>query len=350
MIKSNKIQNRKIVVAMSGGIDSSVCAALLKKAGFQVQGVFMKLSPNYSELAQKRARQIANFLKIPFQVLDLRKEFKKKVIDYFIKAYKENQTPNPCVICNKEIKFGLFLENVLTNVLSKKNALMSTGHYVRIEKSGSKYKMLRAKDKKKDQSYFLWTLKQNQLKHILFPLGDYTKKQVKQLGRKFKIPFLDNPESQEICFIKTCLEDFLKKHIKNKKGNIVDTNGKIIGEHQGLHFYTIGQRKGIRINKGPWYVIDKNMKSNILIVSQKQKGLMKKELIAKDTNWISGKEPKLPIKIKGQIRYQHQAISATISRHKIVFDKSQKAITPGQSIVFYKRNQLLGGGIINENH
>ena len=381
----------RVVVAMSGGVDSSVAAALLKKQGLEVQGVFLNFfdSKSFKE-SEKRAKKIAGILEIPFFVLDLRKEFKKKIIDYFIKELQQGKTPNPCVLCNKEIKFGFFLKKLRELKISFD--FIATGHYVKLktknkkakttsQKSKATYKLLRAKDKEKDQSYFLWMLNQKQLRQILFPIGNYTKQEVKNLAKKFRLPVFSS-ESQEICFIGKDLNGFLRKNFKTKKGDIINTKGEIIGEHQGLCFYTIGQRKGIGVGGGPasaeatagkpYYVLDKDIKKNILIVTKNEKDLHKKELIVKKINWISGKEPclrqgyggqaKFSIKIKAKIRYRHKSVEAKITRksdflkevrlpktfkeYKVIFSRSQRAITPGQSVVFYQRNELLGGGII----
>ncbi len=400
---------------MSGGVDSSVTAALLKRQGHEVSGVFMKLW-GASGKDEIRARKVAEILDIPFYVFNFEKEFKKRVVDYFLKEYKAERTPNPCVVCNKEIKFGLLIEKVL-----KLGAdYVATGHYACLRQEilnpkseilNYQHRLLKGRDKKKDQSYFLWKLNQKQLKHILFPVGEYTKVQVRKLAKKFKLPVLDVSESQEICFIPTTergvsraqgedetkshrltLNNFLAQYIKTKPGQIVDINGKILGQHQGLLFYTIGQRKGIELSGGPFYVVEKNLKRNNLIVAQffNNKNLYKKSLFAKDVNWVSGKEPKFPLKIKAQIRYRHKAVPATIAKKlkgrkgdetsshlhlrppaassagdetsshllssfstshfaqviELVFIKSQRAITPGQSVVFYLRDELLGGGII----
>jgi tRNA-specific 2-thiouridylase len=193
-------------------------------------------------------------------------------------------------------------------------------------------------------------LNQKQLRRILFPIGDYTRKEVENLAKKFKLPVLKAKKSVEICFIEKTVNDFLKKYLKEKPGKIVDTQGKILGEHRGPWFYTIGQRKGIGFSQGPWWVVDKNLKKNLLIVTKNEKDLLKKELICKDVNWISGKEPKLPLKVKAKIRYRQELADATIylknKIYKVVFKKPQRAITPGQSVVFYKGEELLGGGII----
>ena len=348
---------KKIIIAMSGGIDSSVVAALIKERGMEAIGIFMRLYPNSLRGSEKKAQKVAEVLGIPFYVLNLEKEFKKKVIDYFLKEYKKGRTPNPCVVCNKEIKFGLLLKQ------AKKMGgdFLATGHYVRKskiknQKSKVTYKLLRGIDREKDQSYFLWQLDQNRLKHILFPLGDYTKKEVRNLANGFKLSISESSESQEICFIKDTCNDFLAQHIKQKPGPIVeqvhDGVKKIIGEHNGLWFYTVGQRKGIKLPGGPFYVLDKNLKKNLLIVSKNKKDLEKKELIAENVNWISGNKPKLPLEIKAKIRYRHKLASATIYRkirdtkYKILFKRPQRSITPGQSVVFYQGAELLGGGIV----
>ena len=334
--------NKKIAVAMSGGVDSSVAAALVKESGAETIGVFMRVYSDSSKGSEKRARKIAQILNIPFFVLDFKKEFRNKIINYFLEAYKKGATPNPCVLCNKEIKFGLLLKEV------KKMGVdfLATGHYARVQGQ----KLLKAKDREKDQTYFLWQLDQKKLKHILFPIGGYTKKQVKDLAKEFKLPLADIPESQEICFIKGTCNDFLLKHLKKNSGDIIDTKGKIIGKHNGLWLYTIGQRKGVDISgKKPLYVFKKDIKKNILIVTENKRNLGDKELMVKNINWISGKEPKLPLKVMARIRYRSCPSSATITKnltYKVVFDKLQRAITPGQSVVFYKGLEVLGGGII----
>ena len=333
----------KIVVAMSGGVDSSVVAALLEKQGLEVQGVFLKLfTSDYFKKSEKRAKKIAGILEIPFFVLDLRKEFKKKIIDYFIKELQQGKTPNPCVLCNKEIKFGILLKKL--RKLKIDFDFIATGHYAHLRRE----KLYIAKDKEKDQSYFLWMLKQKQLRQILFPIGNYTKEEVRNLAKKFGLPVFSSRESQEICFIGKDIHSFLRKNFKIKKGDIINTEGKIIGKHNGLWFYTIGQRKTIGLSNGPYYVLNKNIKKNILIVTKNEKELHKEELTVKEINWISGKRPKLPLKVKAKIRYRHKMAEAILSqKYKLKFKNPQRAITPGQSVVFYQKNELLGGGIID---
>jgi tRNA-specific 2-thiouridylase len=333
----------KIAVAMSGGVDSSVTAALLKKQGFEVSGIFMKLfDSTLFKASEKRARRIAKILGISFLVLDLRKEFKKRIINYFLDEYEMGHTPNPCVACNKEIKFGLLLEKTA----SLRRDFIASGHYA--IKKGSK--LLTADDENKDQSYFLWKLNQKQLGRIIFPLGNLTKKQVKELAKELKLPVLSISESQEICFVGKDINIFLKKYLRPEPGIIINKRKEIIGRHKGLCFYTIGQRKGIGLSGGPYYVSGKDFKKNILIVSRDKKDLERKELIAGSVNWISGKNQKFPLRIKARIRYRQKLFLATIrpfgKKVKVFFNKPQRAVTSGQSVVFYSGRELLGGGII----
>jgi len=334
---------------MSGGVDSSIAAAIFKKQGYDVVGVFMKFWRESgtarenlccSAEAKADARRIASKLNIPFYVLDVRKEFKKKVVDYLIEEYKKGNTPNPCVECNRWIKFKFLMDKAL----ALKADYITTGHYVRIKNR----KLLVAKDRNKDQSYFLWTLNQKQLKKTLFPVGDYTKTQIRAMAKKWDLPVYEKKESQEICFIPDSdINKFLKKRIGIKKGTIITTKGEKIGEHQGLAYYTIGQRKGIKIGGiGPFYVVDKDFKKNALIVAQGDfdEALFKKEFTVSKTNWISN--VKFPLKCNVKIRYLTPSVPATIRGNKVIFDKKQRAITPGQSAVFYSRNEVLGGGII----
>lgn len=330
-------RNKKVIVAMSGGVDSSVAVALLKKEGFNVAGVFMKFwgtGKCCTPESEKRARLVCEKLGIPFYVFNFQKEFKKKVVDYFSKQEKAGLTPNPCVVCNKEIKFGLLFKKAL----SLDADYIATGHYA-IYKNGKLYK---GKDKDKDQSYFLWKLNQKVLKHVLFPVGDYTKPEIVKLAKKFKLPVSGLKESQDICF---------KVDFNKKPGPIVLCSGtnygvnKIIGQHNGLWFYTIGQRKGIGLAGGPYYVLSKDMKKNILVVTKKEKDLYKKELSVKNINWVSEK-PELPVKVMVKIRYRHKPALAKFDGKKITFNKPQRAITPGQSAVFYHSQELIGGGII----
>jgi len=335
---------------MSGGVDSSVAAALLKAQGFEVVGVFMRFWKEAEgknrccslESAEK-AKQVAQILGIPFYIFNFAKEFKKAVVDSFLKDYQSGLTPNPCVVCNKEIKLGLLLKRAKALGFD----FVATGHYVK--KTGTK--LYQSRNKEKDQSYFLWKLNQEQLKHLLFPLSDYAKKDVRQMAKKLKLPVFDAPESQEICFVEKETNKFLKRHLKLKPGKIADTQGNILGNHQGLPLYTLGQRKGIGLSNGPYWVLSKNSLKNILVVTKQEKDLLQKKLIFQEVNWLAGKEPKLPVVLLAKIRSRSLIAKCLVhslsqGKYEAVFKTPQKAITPGQSIVFYKNQELLGGGVI----
>ncbi len=367
-----KIKQKKVIVGMSGGVDSSVAAALLKDQGYEVVGVFMHFWHDIanklesidmrienrccSREAEESARKVAQKLGIRFYSVNVSKEFKKAVVDYFLNEYNSGRTPNPCIECNRNIKFGIMIERAL-----KMGAdYVATGHYVKKLKTKNlklktNYKLLKAKDENKDQSYFLYTLNQKKLKHCLFPIGEYKKDEVRKLAKKYKLAIQDKKESQEICFIQSKhYGNFLKKYLKLNQGNIVNKEGSIIGKHKGLPLYTIGQRRDIGIGgTGPYYVISINRRKNELVVSDNRndKNLFSKELIAKKVNWISRSVPKFPLKIKAKIRYRMNEENIVIdkinNKYKVKFLKAQRAIMPGQSIVFYKNNEVLGGGIIN---
>jgi len=352
---------KKVLIALSGGMDSAVAAALLKELGFEVAGVFMHFYKRDNKFL-KRAKEVAEKLNIPLYEINVVREFKKKVIDYFLGAYEKGLTPNPCVVCNKEIKFG-----VLLDLLKKSRAdYVATGHYakkVKCQKSNVKseedyfYKLLQAKDRNKDQSYFLYRLSQKDLAKAIFPLGDYKKSEVKQLAKKFDLPVLESEESQDICFLAgEEIAEFLRRHLKIKSGDIIDETGRVLGRHKGLPFYTIGQRKGIEIGgSGPYFVVSKNIRRNELVVTNNVKSptLLKKEFWIRNANWLAG-ELKLPQKVKVKIRYRAPSFNAIIKlkkmgKYKIICNQPQRAITPGQSAVFYKSEEVLGGGMITEN-
>ncbi|MFH1401456.1 MAG: tRNA 2-thiouridine(34) synthase MnmA [Parcubacteria group bacterium] len=346
--KRNQNKKNKVLVAMSGGVDSSVAAALLKKEGFSVVGAFMRLN-DFSSISEKRAKKVASILKIPLMIIDLRKKFKKKIIEHFLREYKMGRTPNPCVVCNKLIKFGV----LLTQAKKLGAEFLATGHYIKkIQNPKSKIqKLLTAKDKGKDQSYFLWKLNQVQLSHALLPIGDYTRAEIEKMAKDFKLPFSGVKKSVEICFVQKTIEDFLKKHLKLKPGSVIDAQKRILGRHRGLPLYTFGQRKGIGLAGGPYYVADKNVPKNQLLVTKNEKDLLKKEIIVKEVNWIQGRAPGSPFKASVKIRYRTDSVPAKIykipnTKYKILFSCPQRAVTPGQSAVFYRRKELLGGGII----
>lgn len=429
----------KVFVALSGGVDSSVAAALLKSAakphefeklmgrpigasssgfspapkglrGFDVAGIHLKMwSPqDSSRLPASRyqlnavceqqyqdrldAARVAATLGIPFQTWDVSEDYRQAVVDYMIREYAAGRTPNPDVMCNREIKFGVFLKKAREAGAD----YVATGHYVRLrrpdqtDKIGENDQLDRAKrftkrgdssslllqaiDQNKDQSYFLWTLTQEQLRHCIFPIGEYTKPEVRELARKYDLPTAEKPDSQGICFIgEIDVRDFLKQYIPEREGAVITTSGKIVGGHEGVEFYTIGQRQGIGIGGGiPYYVAEKDTKTNTLTVSEGpyDERLFKKELVATNVGWISGTAPEFPLECEARIRYRQPLQSCWIEEQnyadntqinaenfsakisvksapiRVIFDEPQRAITPGQSIVFYRGGEMLGGAII----
>lgn len=365
-----KIQkNKKVFVAMSGGVDSSVAAYLLKKEGFNVVGIFMKnwseKLPDsigcVSEVDYEDALKVAAKLKIPLYTFNFEKEYKRKVVDYMILAYKNGLTPNPDVVCNKEIKFKLFLEKALNLGAD----FIATGHYIRRRsKNGKLFSLFKAKDRNKDQSYFLYSLTQKQLRYCLFPIGNYLKSEVRKIAKKVGLVTFDKKDSQGLCFLgRFNFQKFLRQFIKPKRGKIIDDGGKVIGEHDGAYYFTIGQRQGLKIGGiGPFFVYKIDVKNNIIYVCKRNsKLLFSKELIASNINLISKKEIKFPLRCKAKIRYRAKEEDCIVfnlsekfksfenQKIKVKFKKPQKAVTPGQSIVFYKNKEMLGGGIIIKN-
>jgi tRNA-specific 2-thiouridylase len=362
--QNNEQKNKSTVfVGMSGGVDSSVAAALLKKQGYNVIGVYMKnwtqdlgFGCPWLEESQE-ARRVAMTLNVPFYIWDFEKEYYNQVIKYFFSEYKAGRTPNPDVMCNKEIKFKMFLNKALSFGAD----YVATGHYAQIKQVISKqekvirYKLLKAADPTKEQSYFLYTLTQTELSKTLFPVGHLKKTEVRALAKKFRLPNYNRKDSQGICFIGPVnVQDFLRKNIKSKSGKIVDDKGNVLGQHDGLAFYTIGQREGIKVGgQGPYYVIDKNFSNNQLVVTNNpdHKKLWRKKMLLEQVTWTV-KQPKFPFRAKIAIRYHHPESLCKISRLGnnllIIFDKPQRAITLGQSAVIYKSTELLGGGVISK--
>jgi len=398
MVKSKKF---RVAVALSGGVDSSVAAALLVKQGFEVAGVHIRLG-KFGKSAEESAGKTAKKLGLPLEIINLSEFFKKKVVGYFLSSYTAGLTPNPCVVCNQLVKFGRLLDYVKSQGFD----YLATGHYARIKQGRSMapfslisarknmfppgggtsaqirskgplrapdqqdyFRLLTAADKKKDQSYFLYRLNQKQLNQVLFPVGDYIKKKVRQMARKWNLASAERPESQEICFLSgSSCESFLAARIQEKilPGKVIDSTGKIVGVHQGLPLYTIGQRRGFKISNvtfcsknskqpKPAYVIDKDVESNILTVGTKRQA-ERKEFQVKNLSFIGpgkfARQKQLLVKIRssGGFLKISQLITHN-SQLQVLLTKPELGIAPGQSAVFYqeirnKEFEVLGGGII----
>ena len=349
----------RVVVAMSGGVDSSMTAAVLKKEGYEVIGATMRLwteEDGDMPAAHRRccsaeeaedARRVCQILDIPFYVLNFEPQFRQYVVDYFCGEYLRGRTPNPCIACNKRIKFDLLLNKALALGAD----YLATGHYARIEVRDSKYVLLKATDAAKDQSYVLYGLGQKELKHLLFPMGSFNKKQIRSLAREMNLPVWDKEESQEICFITNGdYHQFLAQRGLNQPGDIVDSEGKLLGKHAGIGFYTVGQRRGLGLaSKEPLYVLAIDPVDSRVIVGTNEQ-LLRKELHASELNYISGEPPPQSVAVTAKIRYKSPEARAVLypegQRARIVFEEPQRAITPGQAAVFYDGDIVLGGGVI----
>ncbi|MBI2011008.1 MAG: tRNA 2-thiouridine(34) synthase MnmA [Candidatus Colwellbacteria bacterium] len=354
-------RSRRVFVAMSGGVDSSVAALLLRNQGYEVTGIHLRCwnRDGCDVKEADDARRVANHLGIPFYVLDLEKEYKAKVVDYMIEGYRRGLTPNPDVMCNKEIKFGLFLEKALAMGAD----YISTGHYARLEKDlkTENWKLKIARDEQKDQSYFLWTLTQEQLKYCLFPIGDYLKSEVRKMARDAGLPTAEKKDSQGICFVgKVTLEEFLSEYLPQKQGRVFDSDGKVVGAHSGAHFYTIGQRHGLGVALNePHYVAEKDVEKNTVVLARESdESLYRNEIELTDVNFIN------PIEggdIFVRVRYRQPLVPAKLysvpgTRYRVFFEHPQKFVAPGQSAVFYLPcrsgakagygYEMLGGGVI----
>jgi tRNA-specific 2-thiouridylase len=340
-----------IAVAMSGGVDSSVAAGLLLRAGERVLGLSMALwSEDGAPPAPQRARLAAETLGIPLQVLDLREAFRRQVVDYLIAEYGRGRTPNPCLVCNRNIKFGLLLE--AARRLGA--AGLATGHYARAVYRDGRWRLLRGMDRRKDQSYVLYMLGQTELAFVRFPLGEMTKNATRRLAAEWGLPASDAPESQEACFIADGdYRRFLRQHAPQlmRPGPILDTAGRQIGEHAGLAFYTIGQRKGLGITRPePWYVVALDAARNAVIAGPARE-LGGDVAWAEDVSYIAGQTPAAPFTATAKIRYQAveaevEVIPRSATSAEVHFAHPQRDITPGQGIVFYAGEEVLGGGVI----
>ncbi|KAA0284707.1 MAG: tRNA 2-thiouridine(34) synthase MnmA [Chloroflexi bacterium] len=353
-------EKRKVVVAMSGGVDSSVAAAMLKEQGYDVTGMMLRLwsEPGKEDSnrcctpdSMAQARRVAGILDIPFYVVDAKDVFRETVVQYFLDGYAEGGTPNPCLICNRQIRWTF----LLNHALALGAEFMATGHYVRIKKyERGKSELFRAVDHLKDQSYVLHVLGQEKLKHALFPVGDHPKSEIRAIAERFGLPTASRKDSQDLCFLAgEDYRNFLQRNAPEmlKPGAIETLDGNVIGRHNGLANYTIGQRKGLGVaTPVPLYVITKHASRNTLIVgTQEQMGTT--ELIAHNVNWVSGEIPPGPFRAEVKTRYTAKEVPAWVTpmdsdQAKVTFDAPVRDATKGQAAVFYVEEKMLGGGII----
>ena len=341
-------------VGLSGGVDSAVSAALLKEQGHDVVGAFIKIwQPEFIECTWAADRldalRVAAALGVPFREVDLSDEYKQEVVETMVADYSRGVTPNPDVLCNEKIKFGHFAQWAKANGAD----LIATGHYARIHHNDlrSRYALLRGKDANKDQSYFLYRLRQRDLARTVFPIGHLTKTEVRSLAKRYALPNAEKPDSQGLCFVgDVSMKDFLARYIPLARGSVLDMQGRTIGEHEGAALYTIGQRHGFRITGGdnvPQYIVSLDIRTNTVVVSPLKEDAMRKELVMKDLHWIPPVE--LPLSCTAQVRYRDEARPCTVRTEGdtfVVEFAEQGLASRGQSVVFYREEQCLGGGLI----
>ncbi|MEA3570585.1 tRNA 2-thiouridine(34) synthase MnmA [Paenibacillus phoenicis] len=354
----------RVVVGMSGGVDSSVTALLLKQQGYDVIGIFMKNWDDTDEFGYCTAeadaedvRRVCEQIDIPYYTVNFEKQYYDKVFAYFLEEYKRGRTPNPDVMCNREIKFGEFLNKALDLGAD----YVATGHYARVVEENKTYKLLRGVDSNKDQTYFLNALNQEQLSKAMFPIGHLPKPEVRRIAEEAGLYTAKKKDSTGVCFIgERNFKEFLSNYLPAQSGDMIDiVTGEVKGRHDGLMYYTLGQRQGLGIGGSgtgePWFVADKDLERNILYVVQgdKHPSLYSTSLIASGVNWIAGadKMPEGPYKCTAKFRYRQPDQGVTLTKQPdgtvhVAFDEPQKAITPGQAVVFYQGEECLGGGTI----
>ncbi|NJO45763.1 MAG: tRNA 2-thiouridine(34) synthase MnmA [Oscillatoriales cyanobacterium RM2_1_1] len=351
---------KKVVVGLSGGVDSSTAAAILHHQGNEVVGLTLWLMRGKGQCCSEGmvdAAALCEQLGVPHHIVDSRDVFQASIVDYLVAGYRAGITPLPCSQCNKAVKFGPMLHHAQTEFGIEQ---IATGHYARITYDGAqdRYQLRRAIDRNKDQSYFLYDLNQEILAHVIFPLGELTKAETRQIAAQYHLATADKPESQDLCLVEAngSMGAFLDKYIRGQKGDIIDTEGQVLGQHDGVHHYTIGQRKGLGIAAPhPLYVVALDAGRNQVIVGDRDK-LGQMECTVQQVNWVSMAKPEGPIRAETQVRYRAAAESATIipleseagqgERVKVIFDNPVLAITPGQAVVWYDGEILLGGGLI----
>jgi tRNA-uridine 2-sulfurtransferase len=348
---------KKVVVGLSGGVDSSVAAAILHNQDYEVIGLTLWLMKGKGQCCSEGmidAAVICEQLGVPHHVVDIREVFQTNIVDYLVTGYSAGITPLPCSQCNKTVKFGPMVQYAREQLGSDR---IATGHYARIryDDATGRYQLLRAVDRNKDQSYFLYDLSQDLLAASVFPLGELNKTDTRRIAAEYNLKTADKPESQDLCLVESngSMRNFLDKYLAPKKGDIVDSTGKILGEHDGVHHYTIGQRKGLGIAAAePLYVIGLDAVNNKVIVGDRMKAT-ESECTVQRVNWVAIAEPSSPIRAEVQIRYRSSPVGVTVipledGRVRLVFDEPQFSITPGQAAVWYDGEKVLGGGIIEQ--